>query len=593
MERGSRKKPRTGDTTEKIAVGCWIKYGYAVGKRFYWYFGQVKVVKESGIGSDGDPYILAEVEFTEETEKDVMIWLSHENVVRASGWELMTEDVSGRLREVFVPVEAAGERDITPGNVLEAKINAYFAEYRAKYEDLNEKVDQLTKTQKDYSLKIDQLKGQVKRITNQYQRFVKNTQEHNMRSLCEQYMPSSVFTEERITEGQRRFIYPPMLSGKKNVAEWSIKAQCCYMFHWNDDVPECKAARFYEQGLRTNARGEEKVGFTQADKDNVVEDNTYYWLMNPNSRPLSYHVVITRMWRTEAWDKAIDKCHDYAICKECVQHSGKPDQYISVTSNGFCHVCVRHKTITSSYGSQDRNVNICADCNDACGKKDDLRFMLNVIQHLFPLNSVVVKNTSLDRNTPDTTIEFSTSINDQCHTILIEMDTSQHRGVSASREVDKKEEMTKTILLKNKHARVFIVRFCPGGDFVNRSGEGQGTNVLTTAQRLMVLRSWIIWYMATAEYGAVPPFLVLYLWYSFNSTKVKEAKERLGDEYIGQSYGYPKKGVWKYYASSPDEQKIINGWKFDETGCRGESVEDVFSSYDNFGTLDLPASVRV
>lgn len=575
----------------KVKVDCWIKYGYAVGNRFYWYFGQVKVIKETGIGRDGDPYILAEVEFTEETEDDVMIWSSHEHVIGASGWELMTEAISGRRRAVFVP-EVAQETGVTPGNEMEAKINAYFAEYRAKFEDLNEKVDHLTKTQEDYSLKIDHLKGQVTRITNQYQRFVKNTQEHTIRSLCEQYMPSSVLTEQQISEAEKRFIYPPMLSGVKRVAEWNIGTQCCHMFHWNQDTPQCKGARFYMKELKHNTKGEEKPGFTLADKEDIQEGNTYYWLMNPNSRPLSYHVAITRMWRTEPWDKAIDKCHDYAICKDCVEQSGNPDQYICVTSKDFCHVCVLRKSITSSYGSQDRKVNICASCNDACGTKDDLRYILAVIKYLFPLNGVVVNNTSLDRNTPDTTIEFNTSINDQFHTILIEMDTSQHRGVSASREVDKKEEMTKTILLKNKHARVFIIRFCPGGDFVNRSGEAQGVNVLTTAQRLMILRSWIIWYMATAEYGAVPPFLVLYLWYSFNCTKVKEAKERLGDEYIGQSYGYPKKGVWKYYASSPDEQKVINSWKFDETGCRGENVEDVFSAYDNFSALELPASVR-
>jgi hypothetical protein len=607
MDREQDTPASSQSSLSNLKVGSWIKYGFQLGQSkkpsYYWYFGQITKISEKGIGDDGDPYILADIDFPEEPEYNVTIWSNKEHIVNVLGWEMMTEDIAlGHVREKFTPeindpeknknINTTSNQNINVD--LESKINLYFAEYRAKHDDLKEKVDGITKTQKDYEKKIDNLKSQVSRITNQYQRFITNTQEHNLKHLCEQYMPCSVLKEDQITENHRRFVYPPMLEGNKNVPEWKIKLQCCHMFSWNGDGPECKAARLYKKGLKTNKKGEQVASFKLVNMASVEDDDehTYYWLMNPNARPLSYNILISRLWRKEHYDKAIQNCHDYAVCHDCVLHSGKQDEYVSTTQSGFCHICVRHITITTSFGSQDRNVEICAECNAACGKNDDLRFMLRIVKHLFPLNNVVINKNSLDRNTPDTTIEFNSSLTEQSYTILIEMDTAQHRGVSAKQEVDKKEEMTKTILVKNKHARVFIIRFCPGGDFRNRSGVSQGTNVLTTAQRLQILRSWIIWYIATAEYGVCPPFLVLYLWYNYNGTKVGNAKDRLGNDFIGQSFGYPKHGVWKYYASSPDEQKIIKGWDFNTTGCRGENVEDVFPSYNEFAALKLPASIQ-
>jgi hypothetical protein len=603
----------TNPLEQKIKPGVWIKYGFRTKTSPWWYYGVVTAINELGTGDDGDWFIDASVDFCEEPEPSVTFWANKEDFHGVIGWSLMEEKTAnGRKRERFqVKYEGVfdknknNKRDLpdestetcpqkTQKKPKQDSDDALVSFFKASLEDLKARIDNVIHNQKTHSQHIDTLRTRVNNISTQHDTMVAETHQMTFRSLCEKYMWDPMINLSTIQEPFQKCVYPPMLSGVRGISPWGVKAQCLNMYRWNGEKPVCKAAKLYMEEKtkicdENSGKTIEKITYKPIEDYAALWQDKSYWMMPGGARPLAYHVSITRMFRNSDFTQGMEQCHKYGFCQECIGSS--KDEYIHMSSLKFCMLCAKKTTITKTEGSQDRNVSICGECNRACGSKDDLTFCLRVLHHIFPLNEVVIKNTSLDSNTPDTTIDFITVGSRQPHTILIEMDTEQHKSVAAHKEVDKKEDMAKTVWRDCPNAKILVLRFSPGGDYVNRLGEKQSQN-LTTAQRLQIMRMWIIWYIATAETLHVPPFLVLYLWYDWERRKLTLVKERLGTDVIGQSYGWPLNGAWKYYGICPDEDKIVRSWPFDATGCRGEDVGEVFPSYRRFGSVKIPNSFQ-
>jgi hypothetical protein len=596
---------------DMLKVGIWVKYAFKEGRSMWWYFGRISEIKENGKGADGDWFLAAKVDFTEDSENEVIFWTEHTEKNVVCGWFILDElwakgkkrekvkmkTIRLREDETKPVVKYARYDDETCNDELNKKIDFMISDMNAKMNDVKAHLENIKDVQKTQSTQIDKIRTRINKMSSQHKVIHRDICEGTLTNLCKRFHWQPVLDASGMSEDVRNMIYPPMLEGKSGIIEWGIKSQCLNMFKWQNDKPICKGARLYKKKYNSD-------GKTSYQKYNGTESEDYeengesgesgysgekYWLMVSNARPLAYHVSITRLYRNRGYDVAQKQCHSYGFCQDCIsQHA---DEYIHMTSS-FCTLCSKKTTITKTSGSQDRGIDICGRCNAACGSRDDLTFCLRILSFLFPMSEVVIKNTSLDRNTPDTTLEFCCPHTKQRFTVLIEMDTDQHKGVAAQQEIDKKEEMAKCIWRDNPECKVFIIRFCPGGEYKNRAGDKQ-KNTLTTAQRLITLRSWIVWYMATAEKGNLPSFLVLYAWYSFDCWKVKQAKERFEEAYVGQTYGFPMGGTWEWYGICPDEEKTIRSWGFDKTGCRGEYINEVFHAYNRFALMeDVPEVLR-
>jgi hypothetical protein len=331
--------------------------------------------------------------------------------------------------------------------------------------DLRAKVEVVAQNQKKQGNHLDVLRSKINKVANHHESFVKDTRENNLLRLCQKYMPFAKLNVEKMDEEEKRHVYPPMLEGKRNISEWNVPLQCAHMFSWEDGKPCCHGAALYRKEVVLNvcdeddgAKPVEKVSFVKVkdDGESLGEKETKaYWLMKGGARPLAYHVVITRMFRTENPKLALAHCHAHTVCRECVLRTGQKDEYVYLSK--FCQLCSKHITITRTNGSQDRLVDVCQECNIACGSRDDLTFAFRILEFLFPLNNVIIKNTSLDRNTPDTTIEFKCSATEQTYTILIEMDTDQHKGVSAKKEVDNGKRISLQNMILSKHIAVLLL----------------------------------------------------------------------------------------------------------------------------------------
>lgn len=311
-----------------------------------------------------------------------------------------------------------------------------------------------------------------------------------------------------------------------------------------------------------------------------LDDSTGFIL---SETVLGGHILLTRFSRDQDEKAAArGEFHQHTICKSCV---GDRSGFVFEKASQ-CRVCLSTKNITRANG-KDSQIELCGTCFDLCGSKDFLDFALRPLKELFPSNDLVITKTRITGTslTPDTTITFTDASGLTTFYVLIEQDTDQHAGVREADDTAKNTDMAKAIYAKDPNARVFIVRFNTSGVYTGILG-GKESNSYC-ADRLVVLRQWVTFYVASCLSGNVPPFAMLYLWYNFSdgespgSKKVTESIKTFGRECVGQAYGSPKGGgPWKWYALYPLENAKC---KFGD-GLFDSEVGDVFPHFESLDT---------
>jgi len=629
---------------DRLEIGTYVRYCYVVegenGDEEYWYYGKIEEIKEEGIGDDGDKYKVAVVEFPKEDEvdKNVTFWKVKAGIAGALGWsvlggegelkerEKVEEDVVSPSRPKRAKRTREEANDMVQEN--EQKNAEYFRSYkdkkgrgldenvarttrkrgteqggpshvkkgkqeenveyvsRGEFQAFQNAVQREVKVLKDDNkgLKVNEIKmkQEISRWAYLFDQSKRDISKANLMSYCARFKPVM-----KLPQGVSQ-VYPAMLASMQQghrmfkVPGWN-QYQCTNMFVWENERPRCRSAKWYDTVATETGSSSIFPTGNPTDKS--------FWLMpgSGSAHPFGYHTSLSIFTRDKPATDAVTDCMTYGFCRGCMQEK---DEFISWTKDSSrkqsqCAVCCRHTTITTTDGSQDVKVDVCTDCFTAVGSKDNLGYAFRMVKHLFPLKNVRTHTDSItiDGKTwkPDTTIEFTTDLTQ--YFIFIEMDTSQHDKKSKQDEVDKKEDIARYTYRDNPDAKVLFIRFCPGGSYRNDKGEVQD-NVPTTAQRVIMLRQWVIWYIATTE-SVVPKFLVLYLWYNYECGKISLAKERFGTAYVGQSFGYPAEGVWQWYGISPHEQVKVQKWTFETTGCLGEHPKYVFLNYDRFCDMNL------
>ncbi len=384
-----------------------------------------------------------------------------------------------------------------------------------------------------------------------------------------------------------KHILPSAVLGNKKIPYGWNKIVCSNYFQIIGEKPVCKSLKKYT--LIKNEDGTESLKKVKEEEEKNVED--YYWVPDTNkSSTPGYGIVITRSFRKETSANAKSHCQEYKFCTPCM-NAMKPfvGQHAFIPAgkhHKFCELCCEWKTITTTEGAKEKRIDICKECNTHLNKaNDNITFAMDKLSYLFPEYIIDYSVKSFGGLTPDTCLECAGVGMTSKIYILLEQDTCKHSSMSRESETNKKYKIAKTIYNNHPNAYVFIIRYDPSSEFKGRDGQKK-SYTLTTGERLIVVRQWVIWYLATLSLKQIPQFLVLYLWYDYGSTKMLHAASKFGSSYIGHSFGYPVEGVWKFYGYRPQETEAFKNIDYLATSCRGESISEVFPGYHSFSELN-------
>jgi hypothetical protein len=573
VKKRTRKGVQMAGLSERLKLGVWVQYGFSDTKsptKHSWFFGEIVKVCGSGF-EKGELFLNARVKFTDGEETQQTFFESKEGKEIETGWKIITEGEARRDRSLPFAVDRVRKRNEAavagPSKRSksveenEVKIQKYFAEYKEKYASLEKRVVVLEKKDMEKESEIKVLKNRVRWLENETEKGNIAEKDVLLRDSLERYVLKHELNFVVLSDEDKKKVYPRMLEVgtkgrlKSGPEVWNVGRACGNMYKWEDGAPVCLGAELYKEmdGALVSA-----------------EDGVWYLHTGAHYNSVGYHVSLSRFQRDKNAKLAHELCQHHGICKDCMK--GIRREFVS--KHSYCYVCSQAARLTKATSAPERQVPICRDCHQKCGERDYLSFLLRIVGVLFPRQDFVVKTEQVAGYYPDTVVQFNGYKNGKPFTVLIEMDTDQHSSEDDDAEVGRIVEIVRK-KMRTPEQRVFVIRFDPSGKYkriVERDNEG----IATSARRLVMLRQWIIWYIATAEMDdCVPPFLMLYLWYDEGCRKVAKAKERFGEDVVCEAWSYPDRGVWEYYGVSPLESMEVEKWDIP-----GSVIGAVFPKYD-------------
>jgi hypothetical protein len=505
------------------------------------------------------------------------------------------------------PVDTPSSMDnvvSAPMDAVEKRLNNLEADNR----DLKQKVCNLETSfnafetsLRDVKVIQDRLSQYIENLQKRQAEFTKDTLATVLQVEIDRFKyPRNIGIEyQKMTEKEKGRVYPCLEKGKVTIrhAGWGTSNLCCRMYSWENGKPTCDAATLYKlvnkdvkvkneiEGNEEPKKKESLVVF-DGNFNEIPDGDTVWWLFCRNEKIVSYNVVLTRETRYMEIEEAINHVSQHMICRACVRETHNR-YFIAGTTERFCQICCTlPENKNGKKGVVDQQVSVCEGCMSRC-MGDNLGFALEVLKGLFPLNKVAIdkKTFSFETKnvTPDNFVTFKVPGIDAKFYIIIEVDGKQHDGETPDTEIKKMKTIKSAIKVIDPLSKVFFIRYSPDGKFKNRLDQ-EVEQGLTRAQRIVVIRQWVIWYMATCieMNGNVPEFILLYAWFNSSSAKISASINEFGVDHVGKTYGYPSGGVWKYYTVYPEEmrkQKKDKAWEFMQTGCRAEEVSEVFPAY--------------
>lgn len=309
-------------------------------------------------------------------------------------------------------------------------------------------------------------------------------------------------------------------------------------------------------------------------------------------RPVAIPLVVTRTLRsTMAASEACRALDGYAVCEACAAGIGS-DKFVPKTKKDcLCLVCLK-SLATSTNATGDRGVPLCVGCDTLIGSnKDDLSFAFaRLLPVLIPeVSDIVFGHNAIGRFTPDTHISMSFA-GRRLH-VIIESDTQQHKNATSAAENERIWHMAYELLGEEggpDSAKLLVLRYDPHAPFDSMSG-GRASGP-TSAQRILILRAWVIWWVFCAvhpyEHMCVPGFLELFAFYDAGSEKVASARQFWGDQFVGATACFPaKKGLPEWcYMVVPQEAVNLASMDMMSTASRAEDPRVVFAHHGCFAS---------
>jgi hypothetical protein len=210
---------------------------------------------------------------------------------------------------------------------------------------------------------------------------------------------------------------------------------------------------------------------------------------------------------------------DRSVCSKCKEQVfGYPTKTHNIKSRTkLCFVCKKKEFLAGHKTCTD-----CSNLRSGAKRGNILRECLCMLEAMFPemkitLNTNVTEsNASGSNRTPDflmTGINKTSGIPYTFY-VFIERDQGQHKGsgYTTASEIEKAIFHVADKLKANDTAKVFFIRYGPEGPVKDKHGN-KTCESLSEVERLVILRSWVIWYIMESKKTDMTRLVVLYLWY--------------------------------------------------------------------------------
>ena len=284
-----------------------------------------------------------------------------------------------------------------------------------------------------------------------------------------------------------------------------------------------------------------------------------------------------------------------SLCPSCVSKYCEGDYFMNyVKKKENCAICKCHRPSTNHDDSDDK-IPICNGCvgaNDPNANNEKFYMAgLTLLPKIFSKYDLKLQRSTCVTafNNTQRSIDFTMNgkIGTSRFVILIEMDQDQHKKYDAKEERKKTAEQSAFMMKENGYDKIFVIRFNPNIGWRENSDDERVAR-FNYKERMLVLRSWIIWYIV--NYASVRDCLIMYLWYDCD--RKKDLYEH-GFDGFGMAYNapmMPASANWIYCADPSERLSSV----FDNVNHRRVEVERVFKYWKLEDQVEkFPTSIQV
>lgn len=205
-----------------------------------------------------------------------------------------------------------------------------------------------------------------------------------------------------------------------------------------------------------------------------------------------------------------------SICTQCAKSLGSIDSFTNTKDKvNTCCICIS-KLKSKSGSTSAQGVFLCNDCHKSSTQTQEkveqfLECAIKPFAIMFQASYVVNETTPNSNLAPDLVITLK--IKGITYKIILEMDQNQHKGGSYT-PAKENDKMMKQIInmiksVEPQRVKVFAIRFNPNSEWIGL--DNIKSTLYCFAERIIILRQWLIWYVLNADY--VRDLIIMYLWY--------------------------------------------------------------------------------
>lgn len=299
--------------------------------------------------------------------------------------------------------------------------------------------------------------------------------------------------------------------------------------------------------------------------------------------------------RNTSAELVFDRVKNKALCPSCVNKYCEADSFINfVKRKENCAIC-KCKRPSTNHEISDDKIPICNECvgaNDPTANNEKFYMSgLNLLTKIFARHELRLQRSTCVTafNNSNRTIDFTINgkIGTSRFVIVIEMDQDQHKGYDPKDERKKTAEECAFMMRENGYDKLLVIRFNPNVGW-KENGSDDRVAYYNSKERLLVLRSWIIWYLM--NYETVRDCMIMYLWYDCN--KKKDLFEP-GFDGFGMAYNAPAMpaGANWIYTAEPTEVMCD---AFANINNRRVDVDNLFKYWKTETQIErFPKSIQV
>lgn len=264
-----------------------------------------------------------------------------------------------------------------------------------------------------------------------------------------------------------------------------------------------------------------------------------------------------------------------SLCAACVSKHCKPKQFMEYDKATSCCIICKVCRVSNSNEKGSKNLPVCTKCSkrdNADGYEALFKKGISVLTKVFAQYEMHIEQNTVVKY-EGKTYRIDLLIKGTCEgmrfAIIIELDQNQHKGMCHRAERKKMCEQTAYLLKNDGVDKVFMIRANHNVGWREKGGDAL-VNYYDSKEKVLIMRSWICWYLV--HFKGVRNCVILYLWYDYD-----KREKLLGHKFdgFGMCNGAPQANNWKYCVD-PSEMKA----NFDGVNNRRVALNEVFKCWE-------------